>query len=69
MTKPTIKLVNAETGEEVTREMNAEELKQLEIDKAKALSDDSAESQKFNDKDALLKKLGITADEAALLLG
>jgi hypothetical protein len=69
MTKPTIKLVNAETGEEVTRDMNAEELKQLELDKAKALAASIAETKKVDDKVALLDRLGITEDEAKLLLG
>jgi hypothetical protein len=69
MTTPQIKLVNAETGEEIIREMNAEELKQLELDKAKTLASFTAESKKVDDKAALLDRLGITEDEAKLLLG
>jgi len=68
MTKPMIKLVNAETGEEVVREMNAEELKQWDKDIAEAEAAKTAEAQKAANKAALLSKLGITEDEAKLLL-
>ena len=68
MTKPMIKIHNAETDEVIEREMNAEELAQLEIDKAKRVARLEAEAQAATDKAALLAKLGITADEAKLLL-
>lgn len=68
MTNPMIKLVNAETGEEVIREMNAEELAQWDKDMAEAEARKAAEEQKAADKAALLAKLGITEDEAKLLL-
>ena len=68
MTKPTIKIVNAETGEEIEREMNAEELAQLEKDKATVAAQSAAENAEATAKAALLEKLGITADEAKLLL-
>lgn len=68
MTKPKIKIVNAETGEEIEREMNAAELAQLEKDKA-AVAAESAEAEaNAAAKAALLDRLGITADEAKLLL-
>ena len=68
MTKPMIKLVNAETGEEVVREMNAEELLQWDKDIAEAQSAKAEAAAKAADKAALLTKLGITQDEASLLL-
>ena len=68
MTKPMIKLVNAETGEEIVREMNAEELKQWDKDIAEAKAAKEAEVAKAAEKAALLAKLGITEDEAKLLL-
>jgi hypothetical protein len=68
MTKPMIKLVNAETGEEVVREMNAEELKQWDKDIAEATAAREAFAAKAAEKAALLEKLGITQDEASLLL-
>jgi hypothetical protein len=68
MTNPLIKLVNATTGEEIEREMNAKELADWKkvIAEREALS--AAETQKAADKAALLTKLGITDDEAKLLL-
>ncbi len=69
MSKPIIKIVNAETGEEIEREMNASEFKQYEIDQAHYAAKVAAEQTKAADKAALLERLGITADEATLLLG
>ena len=66
MTTPKISIHNVETGEIETREMNAEELAQRE---AQRTADANAEAQKAADKAALLAKLGITSEEAALLLG
>jgi len=68
MTKPMIKLHNAETDEVIEREMNAEELAQLAIDKANRVARLAAEAKAVTDKAALLAKLGITADEAKFLL-
>ena len=59
---------NVETGEIMEREMNAEELAQWEADQAEALATKEAEAQKAANKAALLTKLGITDDEAKLLL-
>lgn len=61
--KPTIQI-----GDEV-REMNDAELAQLELDKAEAKERAKAEADKATAKAALLDRIGITADEAALLLG
>jgi hypothetical protein len=66
---PQTKIVNAETGEEVIRDMNTDELAQLEIDKASAQAEADAVLAKETAKAALLKRLGLTVDEAALLLG
>lgn len=65
---PTITIHNAETGEIETREMNAAELKQYEKDAMAAQIKANEEAAKSAEKAALLAKLGITADEAALLL-
>ncbi len=69
MTKPMVRIHNSETDEIIDREMNAEELAQLAADKAAADSTQAAEDKAAADKAALLSKLGITADEAKLLLG
>jgi hypothetical protein len=66
---PQVKIVNVETGEEIDRDANAEELAQIETDKAAQAAQAAAESAKAAEKAALLTRLGITADEAKLLLG
>jgi hypothetical protein len=68
MTKPMIKIHNADTGEIVEREMNTKELAELKLHEAEVLAKSQAEIAKAAEKAALLAKLGITADEAALLL-
>jgi hypothetical protein len=59
---------NVETGEVIERDATPEELAQAEKD-AKATADKlAAEAAHATAKAALLEKLGITADEAKLLL-
>ena len=60
---------NVLTGEVVERELNEQELAQLKIDLAEAKAKAEAEAAKAEAKAALLERLGITADEAKLLLG
>jgi hypothetical protein len=50
------------------REMNADELAQYNKDQIEAQNKAAAEAKAASDKAALLAKLGITADEAKLLL-
>jgi hypothetical protein len=69
MANPIIKIVNAETGEEIEREMTADELKQHKADQAVYAAKKDAEESKASEKAALLERLGITAEEATLLLG
>jgi hypothetical protein len=64
----TITIHNVETGEIIEREMNDKELAQLEADAAKAKAQAEAEATKAASKAALLEKLGITQEEALLLL-
>ena len=68
MTTPQVKIVDAETGQETLRDMNAAELAQLAKDVAERETIEAAEAKAATDKAALLAKLGITADEAKLLL-
>jgi hypothetical protein len=68
MTNPIIKIHNLETGEEIEREMNAEEFAQYNIDQEAVAARKLAEADKAEAKAALLTRLGITADEAALSL-
>jgi hypothetical protein len=68
MTNLMITIHNAETGEIIERKMNADEVKQYEADQLAAQLQSQAKATKAAEKTALLAKLGITADEAALLL-
>jgi len=64
--------VNASTGEEVSTPLTGTELEAYlaneEAVAAKAAADREAEEAKATDKATLLAKLGITDDEAKLLL-
>lgn len=68
MTKPMIRIHNLETGEIIDREMNNDEFLQYESDKADAELKAKNEADAANAKAVLLKRLGITAEEAQLLL-
>jgi hypothetical protein len=69
MTIPTVKIHDAETGEIIEREMNAEELAQFEVDTTKQAETDANQAIKQAARQAVLDKLGLTADEVAALLG
>lgn len=68
MNKPTIREHNTETDKIIDREMNDQEFAQYEADVLAAAAESAAKEKAAADKAALLAKLGITADEAALLL-
>jgi len=68
MSKPMIKIHNATTGEIVEREMNDEELQDYNDQLAKLAASEAEAEAKATAKSALLNKLGITAEEATLLL-
>ena len=66
--KPQVKIVNALTGKEIVRDANAEELAQMELDAAETTRIKLDEAAKAAEKAALLNRLGMTAEEARLLL-
>ena len=66
MTK--IGIYNHETGEQEVRDMTSEELAQAEADAEAAAEKQAAREAEAVAKAALLERLGITADEAKLLL-
>ena len=68
MSRPLITIVNAETGETETREMNDSEFAAYQAIQAELADEATAKATAEADKAALLAKLGITADEAKLLL-
>lgn len=60
---------NCDSGEIITREMTAKEIEQAEKDEQSRLAIIEARIAKENKRKQVLEKLGITADEAKLLLG
>lgn len=73
MTTPQKTIHNAITGETITRDFTADELAQYEKDKAQAAIDAADKAAaiviKQAARQAVLDKLGLTADEIAALLG
>jgi hypothetical protein len=66
--KKLISITDAITGENIVREMNKEELAYMEQMAKEAAEQEAAISARANEKAALLERLGITQDEAKLLL-
>lgn len=69
---PTKLIINCETGEQTEVELTAEEIAQREADakayEAELKAKEAEATAKAEAKAELLNKLGITAEEAALLL-
>ena len=68
MSKYTIREINATTGEEIVRDATDKEISQFEKDEANLQAAKAETQAKATAKAELLKRLGITAEEAALLL-
>jgi hypothetical protein len=64
-----VKIVNCETGEEIIRDANADEIAQIALDKAEAEARKVEAKAKETARAAILDRIGLTADEAKLLLG
>ena len=69
MANPMIRIHNAETNEVVDREMTDLEHADYLIQQKSRQDHIEALQEKAAEKAALLERLGITADEAALLVG
>jgi hypothetical protein len=67
-TRPTVRIHNIETDEVIDREMNDAEFAQYQASKAAQVIAQAEAEAKATAKANLLTKLGITAEEAALLL-
>jgi hypothetical protein len=69
---PTKLIINCETGEQTEVELTAEEIVQREADakayEADKVAKDAANAAKAEAKAELLARLGLTAEEAALLV-
>jgi lipoate synthase len=68
MTRPIIIFHNVETNEVVEREMNDAEFAQYKADEASSLAEQAKAEAKATAKAALLVQLGITEEQAQLLL-
>jgi len=66
--KPQVKIVDCTTGEEIVRDATADEIAQIELDAANAATAKAEAQAKEIAKAALLAQLGITAEQAKLLL-
>ena len=67
--RPMIRIHDLETNEITDREMNDAEFAQYEANQSAQAAAEAAEAQKAADKAALLTQLGITEEQAKLLLG
>ena len=67
--KPQVKIVDVATGEEIVRDATDLEIEQMELDKQAGLAYRAELEAKAAEKQAILDRLGLTADEAKLLLG
>jgi hypothetical protein len=69
MTKPQVKEYNCETQEEVIRDATDAEIAQMELDATNAAARKAEAEAKAAEKEAILDRLGLTADQVKLLLG
>ena len=67
--RPMIRIHNSQTDEVIDREMNDAEFTQYEADQTAQGVAEAAAAQKAADRAALLAQLGITEEQAKLLLG
>jgi hypothetical protein len=67
--RPIVRIHDLSTNEVIDREMNDTEFAQYEADQEAQAALAAVEAAKAEQKAALLERLGITAEEAQLLLG
>jgi predicted flap endonuclease-1-like 5' DNA nuclease len=68
-TKPQIKIINVETGEEIVRDANADEIAQMKLDAANEETRKAEVEANAQAKAAILDRLGLSADELKTILG
>lgn len=61
--------IDAFTGEATAREFTPEELEQIEIDRQRAEKEAEEAAEKAARRAEILERLGLTEDEAKLILG
>jgi len=69
MSKPIIRIHDLSTNEVIDREMNDVEFAQYELEKANAAAAQAEAEARAAQRQALLNRLGITEEEARILLG
>ena len=69
LTRPMVRIHDLETNEVIDREMNDAEFAQWQADQAAQAVAQTESESKAAQRQAILDKLGLTADEARLLLG
>jgi len=69
MSEYIIKEVNVETGDEIVREATAEEVERIETSKVVEAEKMAQAEAKAAARQAILDRLGLTEEEARLLLG
>ena len=68
-TKPQIKIVNVETGEEIIRDATTAEISQMKVDADNSVAAKAEAEAKQTAKAAILDRIGLTADELKMILG
>ena len=68
-TRPVIRIHNSQTNEVIDREMNDDEFAQYQIDKANAETAKIEAEAREAQRQVILDRLGLTSDEARLILG
>ena len=68
MSTPQIKIVDIESGQEIVRDANEQEIAQIEKDALESARIKAEAEAKATAKAALLAQLGITEEQAKLLL-
>jgi predicted flap endonuclease-1-like 5' DNA nuclease len=69
MSKPIVVIHNTETNEIVEREMTAAEFAQYKKDQTEKAAKQAETEAKEAERQAILDRLGLTADELKLILG
>jgi hypothetical protein len=67
--KPQVKIVDCTTGEEIIRDATADEIVQMETIAIEATAKKQAEQAKEIERQSILARIGLTADELQTILG
>ena len=68
-TRPMVRIHDQLSNQIIDREMTVEEFEKAELDRAEAEAQKAEAEAKATARQAILDRLGLTADEAALILG